>query len=312
MLVAVCLADDTCLHFIVELESSQEAAVKRFLGWMKGAFVPSPNWDIPSAGAVAIGNIARNPEQATTMGGNVDVLDCLVSMLSTDNSGFQYSALGVLKNLSVAPPNKKRLLQGTVIAGLHTTLKSPQEPLQYLSASTLRAICIDQDADSVRQLAEYPGMIARLTHLGKQEQEAVRFEALRTIANIVRFGRYIPPETEFIPSLVAMAAAEHATLVSDAIVTLVRLSVDQTVRKAIAEANALEACINIVKSSTRAHEAAIVCNASSLIAGLLGDPSLHTTEEREAARQAVTCLQSHEQPHVVEHVSKILASLRVT
>jgi hypothetical protein len=102
------------------------------------------------------------------MGGNVDVLDCLVSMLSTDNSGFQYSALGVLKNLSVAPPNKKRLLQGTVIAGLHTTLKSPQEPLQYLSASTLRAICIDQDADSVRQLAEYPGMIARLTHLGKQ------------------------------------------------------------------------------------------------------------------------------------------------
>jgi len=109
-----------------------------------------------------------------------------------------------------------------------------------------------------------------------------------------------------------MAAAEHATLVSDAIVTLVRLSVDQTVRKAIAEANALEACINIVKSSTRAHEAAIVCNASSLIAGLLGDPSLHTTEEREAARQAVTCLQSHEQPHVVEHVSKILASLRVT
>ena len=109
-----------------------------------------------------------------------------------------------------------------------------------------------------------------------------------------------------------MAAAEHATLVSDAIVTLVRLSVDQTVRKAVAEANALQACIDIVTSYTRTYEAAILCNASSLIAGLLGDPTLHTDQARVAARDAIAHLQSHEQPHVVEHASKILASLPAT
>ena len=69
------------------------------------------------------------------IGGMADVTECLVKMLSSDNSAFQFSALGVLKNLSVSASNKARLLEESVVAGLFQALNSPQEPLQYVTTS---------------------------------------------------------------------------------------------------------------------------------------------------------------------------------
>ena len=145
----------------------------------------------------------------------------------------------------------------------------------------------------------------------RQEQEAVRFEALRTIANIIRFGQYIPMETAFIPLMVKMAEAEHPTLVADAIVTLVRMSVDTTLRQPIADAGTLQTCVDVVMGTTRTHEDGIVCNASSLMAGLLADPTMHTPEVCSAAKVALQSLQSRASPQIVAHVSTILASLSI-
>ena len=143
---------------------------------------------------LGLGNIARSQEAALWIADVPGVVETLCMLMKTDNTAFEYSALGTVKNLSIAPGNKPKLLTAEVIGALSTAMKSPQGPVQYLASSALRSICIEQPSALIQTLvAEHGGLVERLVHLSEQEEQHVHSEALRALVNIVRYGQTPPP-----------------------------------------------------------------------------------------------------------------------
>lgn len=216
----------------------------------RAATHPKGNWDIPSAGAIGLGNIARSPEAALWIADVPGVVGKLCMLMKTDNTAFEYSALGTVKNLSIANENKPKLLTAEVMEALHTTMKSPQAPVQYLASSALRSICIEQPSDLIQTLvADRDGLLERLVHLSEQEEQHVHSEALRALCNVVRYGQSPPPAIvlKALPGFVKMTKSEHLMLVSDAVVTLVRLCA--VGKEKVFAAGALKAATSLMKAA---------------------------------------------------------------
>ena len=105
-------------------------------------------------------------------------------------------------------------------------MNSSQAPVQYVASSTLRSICVEQPGAAIQSVVvEREGLLKRLVHLSEQEEQHVHSESLRALVNVVRYGQQPPPLVvlEALPGLVKMTKSEHLMLVSDAVVTLVRL-----------------------------------------------------------------------------------------
>ena len=102
-------------------------------------------------------------------------------------------------------------------------LESPSGPVQYRAATLLRSLCLPGPSALAvaRTLASRPGVLPRLVHLASQEDEHVRAEATRTLANMVKLAATppgqaaaavttltLPQTTAHTLSLAAAAAAD--------------------------------------------------------------------------------------------------------
>ena len=121
-----------------------------------------------------LGNLARSAEDSEWVADYPGVVDDVTKIAAMDNTAFQHSALGTLKNLAVAPANKLKLLaQPAVVDSLLVALESPQGPVQYMALTILRGLCIGQEPSRVVWLGARPGLLERLVHLSGSEVEQV-------------------------------------------------------------------------------------------------------------------------------------------
>lgn len=85
---AVALADDVCLNTALS-KRGLSVELKRATEWMRRPHERPEDWDIPSAGAIAVGNMARTAERSIEVLDDHDVLDALFAMVTSDKSGLQ-------------------------------------------------------------------------------------------------------------------------------------------------------------------------------------------------------------------------------
>lgn len=276
----------------------------RLLRWIEVAKTHPTEWDLPAAGAMAIGNLAQSDARATLLVGMPTVIEVLVDLVNSDKSGFQYAAIGTIKNLAICEQNKAVLLTSVnMVPALMLALNSPQGVIQYLAASTIRSLCINQQPDTVKLIAKADGLFSRLAHLGTQEDQAVRYEATRAVANVVRYGQCVPDGVgDCIPQLVVMAAAESPLLVLEALVTLARLAANADLRKQVAETTALDVATEIAGSEGKSAE--MVCNAISLIGALHTDAD---SQYSDAISGLLADLVKSDDATVAAHAAKMAA-----
>jgi hypothetical protein len=280
---AVALGDDACLAAVVA-DIGMDGLLATAVQWMSARRDHPDEWDVPSAGAIVVGNVARTPEHAASVVAAGGVLEELVGLAESDKSGLQFAALGALKNLSVLEANKAEMASRGVMAAVDAGLRSPQGALQYGAASLARSICASPAAVPRVLAAEGGGgvaLIERLIHLAGQEEEAVRSEATRALGNLCRHAPRSNhrddddddegSDTEAAlcgaaPWLVSMVSSKHAVLVSDALLALVALLArGEGGRAAVAAADAQAAAVECMSAR---REPAIACNALTLIGAL--------------------------------------------
>eukprot|EP00040_Diaphanoeca_grandis_P016132 m.83113 g.83113 ORF g.83113 m.83113 type:complete len:633 (+) comp25596_c2_seq1:94-1992(+) len=306
--ISVIMGDDSCYNLIMGDQTNrdhQEKTLERFVTWINYAKTFPKNWDPPSAGAIAIGNIARTGENAAWIADKPAVLDALIELLHTDKSGFQFSALGAIKNIAILERNKKILVDAEIMAALMISLNDSQGVLQYNAASIIRSLCMKQSDDVIQKICSTEGLFDRLNHLGQQEEEAVRSEATRVFANIARFSQTPLPEsfTVAIPNLITMGSSSHAILKSESLVTLIRLT--KTFRQQVCDGGALKLALTIARGDQSNVE--IICNALTLIGSLHDNGQQSATEE---TINVVTTLSTSENEQLSSQATVILAQLQ--
>lgn len=306
ILLSVIMGDDEGFKLI--MGDDHDATVDRFVGWINLATKYPKNWDPPSAGAIAIGNISRSAEKAEWIVNKSNVVTALIQMLHTDKSGFQFSALGAIKNMAVLKKNKQTLIEANVMEGLMVALKDSQGVLQYNAAGIIRSLCMNQSQPMLDRICATDGLFDRLNHLGKSEEEAVRSESVRVFANVARFSTAALPETFIaaIPSVVKMADSPHTLLKSEALVTLVRLT--KQFHQQVSDGGALDLALKIISDQSTADpiNPELVCNALSLIGSLRKDIEQNLGD---SVMSTIKSLAEHEDKAIATHSTAILASL---
>lgn len=229
ILISVGLGDDTCLSLLLDPEH-RDRLFKCVMQWL-AEVDQSDNYELPAAGALAVGNIVRSDENSRTMAAVPGVMEALIHMLAKDRMGFQYNALGALKNLIRLPVNKEKCVELGLIPAVSTALQSDGGPVQYRAASLIRALCLDPNAtDVIAQLVVIDGVIARLVHLGHQEDEHVRAEATRALGNFVKNCGSVTVmqqvvDANAVTNMISLLDSRFPTLQSEMLVALVMLAV---------------------------------------------------------------------------------------
>lgn len=261
--LSVLLADPGCRPLLLEGWGGFDAALARFRGWMDRAEVAPDEWDMPTAGAISAGNLALTEATAVAVASDGPVVERLFWLVDSGKSAFQYAALGVLKNLAVAPLNKPRLAAPEMIATVGRALSAGHGPIHHLAASLLRSLCTGQPREVGLRIGSEPGLFERLAHLGGEEEEAVASEATRAVAGVIRCcgAKDIAVPEQAVRHLVRMVGSKHLVLVSEALVTLARLASQPDHVPAAAEAVAAAADV----ATTAAHDTKLRMNALTLL-----------------------------------------------
>eukprot|EP00041_Stephanoeca_diplocostata_P020091 m.442194 g.442194 ORF g.442194 m.442194 type:complete len:510 (-) comp21472_c0_seq2:583-2112(-) len=114
LVLSCVMGDDECQRQAIQIQSTHsggddglQVLIRWFASWMAGDIGARPHhWDIPSAGAVALGNIARTAETALLVQQCDGVVASLFKMVSSNKISLQFAALNTLKNLSVLELNR--------------------------------------------------------------------------------------------------------------------------------------------------------------------------------------------------------------
>lgn len=102
---AVVLGDDGCLETVIG-DIGMDELLATAVRWMSARRDYPDEWDVPSAGAIAVGNIARTADHAARVATTDGALEELVGMTESDKSGLQVclnfvtSTCGVIARLS--------------------------------------------------------------------------------------------------------------------------------------------------------------------------------------------------------------------
>ena len=189
------------------------------------SWLHSDNDELRTAGAICVGNSARSEDSAVAVLASPEVYLGLVKMLESEDAKVLHAAYGALKNLSIAQGNKPKLASSGLLPRLIEGMQSPHQQIQYQCASIVRLITVGQAVNIVVDVANTPGLIARLVHLGGSEEMSVRMEATRALINTVRFGKNEAVTAQVvqrgaIPLIVSLLITEQQILINEALVAL--------------------------------------------------------------------------------------------
>ena len=269
------------------------------------AWLTDPSPELRTAAGICVGNMAHDDASAVAVLSAPCVLPALKDMLRDDDSKCVHAALGAIKNLSVAAANKPVMIAAGVVPLLLPGLQSPHAPIQYLGASLVRSLCLQQQPSTVALVASAPELLSRLAHLSRSEDLPVRAEATRALGNVIKGAKSAGVAADIVQlggvsSLLSLLAMpEQPVLQSDALIALLYLvTLDGEHVARLVAAGALPLVTAVVGRTDLPVE--IRCNAMSLCRALLSDPGTRGTPDARAALDAV---------HAVEPSSDVVAQL---
>ncbi len=180
LILAVCVSSPKAALFVRE-PVRRAIFEKSIVSWMH-----EQDPEMRIAGALAVGNLACSDETAVQALALAGAKEALKQMMTDADSKCMHAAFGAVKNLSVAVPNKKILLDYGFADQLLGGTQSVHGPIQYQAASIARSLCLHQAPEDVRRLAESPGLIPSLAKLSTHDDLPVRAESIRALGNFVR------------------------------------------------------------------------------------------------------------------------------
>eukprot|EP00050_Salpingoeca_kvevrii_P008046 m.300329 g.300329 ORF g.300329 m.300329 type:complete len:626 (+) comp14422_c0_seq1:105-1982(+) len=304
LMVSVLISFPECLKEVYDDEQSGDKLISLCMDWMKSDVL-----DMRVSGALGIGNICRSDAASKRLAAFPGLVPALISLMSQDTASTQHAACGALKNLSNFAPNKRILLDAGIAPILLDVVNSPHTPMQYTASSLIRGLCLTGKAEDVAQFTELEGLIERLVHLGRDEQEAIRAEGTRALINFIKFGadpalnaRLV--QNGAIENLLTLLKSKHPMLQGEAVLGLVLLATSSDdCRKAVGDSQTLEMLPSLLEETQQMD---IKCNGLTLIGSLLQDQQLRDSEDGAKALEVVRKLKDDSNETVKGQAVKVL------
>eukprot|EP01147_Barroeca_monosierra_P010012 gene10012-2186_t len=239
--ISVLLADDQCLANCCPSDESTIEMIEMLLSWTVDAqreiddendqqsgsdVTPSRSVvDRAVIGLVGIGNICRSHTSARLLGSIPTIIDAIIKLTKHKMSFVQHAALNVLNNFVKFPDNKTKAIEAGAVECLLTSIHDPQPPLQYLACSSLRILSSTEDRSLLKRVVNDETTLLRLEHLAKSEVLAVRSEAMRVLAAIVKHGACADIVCPIVSKVgvqffLQMLSQEHVQLKTEATIAL--------------------------------------------------------------------------------------------
>eukprot|EP00042_Codosiga_hollandica_P051893 m.647592 g.647592 ORF g.647592 m.647592 type:complete len:659 (-) comp58374_c0_seq1:133-2109(-) len=268
------------------------------------SWLQSDNVDLRTAGAICIGNIARNEPAAIALVSLPWLLSALYAMIGGKESSNIHAAFGTLRNLAIAQANKPVLIASGLAPQLMVGLHSAHTPIQYLCCSIARSLCIGQSSQVVCKLAaETKELLPRLAHFGGSEEFAVRSESTRALVNFIRYSESnaeivkILADADVIQSFVfCLTCDKQPLLQSEGLIALLHMvTVNTEYLRIMFKENVLPPIAQILSSTATVLE--VKCNALSLTSALFKLEEAAASEHSGAIRDAARALAAIHHEH---------------
>eukprot|EP00048_Salpingoeca_helianthica_P016539 m.232878 g.232878 ORF g.232878 m.232878 type:complete len:559 (-) comp18898_c0_seq1:37-1713(-) len=308
LLLSAALSDDACLDHLLAAREGSEGLLEVCVSWLEH---PTDE-DLHVAGAISIGNMARSDARCSTLlSGPPRLIPALAGLVQRDITRVQHAALGALKNLSNYAPSKPLLTAALPLPAMLAALHAGTAHIQYQGATLLRALLYKQPA-FVTTVVTFPGLLDRLVHLTGSEEERVRAESVRALANIARYGDAEAHvglcQAGAVKSLVEMINSTHPLMRMEAASALAHAcNVGSQVRAAALSSGVIEA---VTQGLTNADNAPELLGTLVALAARLADPSLQTTESGAALIASVKALTKHVHLAVATQAISVVAAFK--
>ena len=177
---------------MVELFSGASGFIDRLKAWIR--YDPKERDDLVSCGMLALGNLARSDAHCLSLVQEHGLAPFLASLLTqADDIKVAHGLVSLLKNLSIAVPNKPVIGQLGVIGAVTRFLnqdKDMVQPLQFATAGVLKHLCAAVTENAVRLVNGDEGGSSALNALVDMIQRIddvpTKMEATRVLVNVVK------------------------------------------------------------------------------------------------------------------------------
>lgn len=177
---------------MVELFSGASGFIDRLKAWIR--YDPKERDDLVSCGMLALGNLARSDAHCLSLVQEHGLAPFLASLLTqADDIKVAHGLVSLLKNLSIAAPNKAVIGQLGVIGAVTRFLnqdKDMVQPLQFATAGVLKHLCAGVTENAVRLVNGDVGGASALNGLVDMIQRIddvpTKMEATRVLVNVVK------------------------------------------------------------------------------------------------------------------------------
>lgn len=193
------------------------------------AWLSHPEESVQVAGALAIGNFARNDAHCIQIVAHQvikDLLNVLQKHTGVDGDiRLQHAVLSALRNLAIPTQNKAILIDIGVVEKLLPMIAIETFPVVFKLLGTFRML-VDKQEKSAIQLGSNMNLIKRLvTWCETDDHPGVKGEATRLLSWLVKNSRSKSVVESIVkggavPHLVGMVSSEHLVMQNEALVAL--------------------------------------------------------------------------------------------
>lgn len=266
------------LAFILRFQSNNGTVVnkleiERWIGWVEHVEFPR---DVRVRGVLCLGNTAQSDQSSIELA-RLGIAERLKRFIVDSNEELvvQHAVLGTLKNLSIPAPNKISLSNLIPVAA--KILLEGNMSLKPSAATFLKNLA-NQNSDNCKDIVKYAREF--LERPAQSPHEATKFETLRMLCNISRYGstetrmQLIANTPKFIGALFdEMLCAPHPILRMDALLTLIIFA--QTAGKSVKQqlpSSWSSILVDVLNEALKSGRLEIVANSLTLISTLGGFP----------------------------------------
>lgn len=232
------------------------------------------------AGALAIGNFARNDEHCISLVRN-GIMDKLLVLLKTPEDAepdvrLQHAVLSALRNLAITAPNKPLMIENGVFDALTPVLCAETEsyPVIFKLLGTLRML-VDGQVEAATRLGSEPAFIGRLVDWSEAVAHAgVKGEANRLLAALIKHSKstnvvQCTIDEGGVPSLVSMAMSDYSVMQNEALIALSLISTlaIDSAAPVLRQATAVKTLYELLQNEER--EAEILYNTLTTISAMM-------------------------------------------
>jgi len=219
LLVALVTGDAAmeCLY-----NDGQGAVLEESLRWLS-----SSNEAVQTAGALALGNFARNDSncQSLVSRGVPEKLMGLLRTTPLDKSeGLQHAVLSTLRNLAIPLENKAILLDKGILGTVLPLSKSPTSQIQFKLLGLIRML-VDNQPGAAMALGKNSVFVQLVVKWSENENPGIAAEAVRLLAWLIKNSRSkevmdIVVVRGGFPYLVGMIGSEYPVMQNEALIAI--------------------------------------------------------------------------------------------